>query len=107
MTSSSPMEFTVQQIATLLGGEVQGDGTHLINMLAKIQDAKEGQISFLSNPRYEQYLYTTKASAVIVKRDFQPRKEFTTTLIWVDDPYSSFTLLLEEYHKRISFQKAG
>jgi UDP-3-O-[3-hydroxymyristoyl] glucosamine N-acyltransferase len=76
-------------------------------MLAKIQDAKKGQIAFLSNPKYEQYLYTTKASAVLVKKDFQPKKEFTTTLLLVDDPYSSFTILLEEYHKHISFQKTG
>ena len=101
------MEFTIQQVAAILGGEVQGDGTLAINMLAKIQDAKSGQISFLSNPKYEQYLYTTQASAVIVKKDFQPRKEFTATLILVDDPYLSFTVLLEEYHKRITFQKTG
>jgi UDP-3-O-[3-hydroxymyristoyl] glucosamine N-acyltransferase len=101
------MEFTIQQIAAMLGGEVRGDGTIKINMLAKIQDAKEGQISFLSNPKYEQYLYSTQASAVIVKKDFQARKEFATTLILVENPYSSFTLLLEEYHKRTSFQKTG
>src|ERR1700712_2598604 len=101
------MEFSVQQVAVMLGGEVQGDGSQKIKMLAKIQDAQEGQIAFLSNPKYEQYLYTTQATAVIVKKDFQPRKEFTTTLILVDDPYSSFTLLLEEYHKRINFQKNG
>lgn len=101
------MEFTIQEIAVMLGGEVQGDGTQKINMLAKIQDAKKGQISFLSNPKYEQYLYTTQASAVIIKRDFQPRKEILTTLLLVDDPYSSFTVLLEEYHKVISFQKSG
>lgn len=101
------MEFTIQQIAVMLGGEVKGDGTQRINRLAKIQDATRGQIAFLSNPKYEQYLYTTQASAVIVKKDFQPRKEFNTTLVMVDDPYSSFTVLLEEYHKVISFQKTG
>jgi UDP-3-O-[3-hydroxymyristoyl] glucosamine N-acyltransferase len=76
-------------------------------MLAKIQDAKEGQIAFLSNPKYEQFIYTTNASAVIVKRDFQPKKEIGSSLIRVDDPYVSFTVLLEEYHKMISFQKSG
>jgi len=101
------MEFTIHQIASMLGGEVHGDGNQRINMLAKIQDAKSGQIAFLSNPKYEHYLYTTQASAVIVKKDFQARKEYTTTLILVDDPYSSFTLLLEEYHKRVSYQKTG
>lgn len=102
-----PMEFTITQIAGMLGGQVSGDGNQKINMLAKIQDAKQGQIAFLSNPKYEQYIYTTQASAVIVKKDFQPRKEFTPTLILVDDPYTSFTALLEEYHKRVSFQKTG
>ncbi len=101
------MEFTVKQVAAMLGGEVKGEGAGKINMLAKIQDARKGQISFLSNPKYEQYIYTTQASAVIVKKDFIPRKEITTTLILVDDPYSSFTTLLEEYHKLVSFQKTG
>jgi len=101
------MEFTVEQIAAMLGGEVKGNGTQKINMLAKIQDATEGQISFLSNPKYESYIYETEASAVIVKDDFKAKKDLKTALILVDDPYSSFTRLLEEYHKFISFQKSG
>lgn len=101
------MEFTIQQIAAMLGGTVKGNAQGKINMLAKIQDAKNGQIAFLSNPKYEQYIYTTQASAVIVKKDFAPKKELSTALILVEDPYSSFTVLLEEYHKLISFQKAG
>ncbi len=91
----------------MLGGEVRGDGNQKINMLAKIQDAKEGQIAFLANPKYEQYIYTTHATAVIVQRDFQPKKEIQSSLVLVEDPYSSFTILLEEYHKLISFQKSG
>ncbi|MBI1769263.1 MAG: UDP-3-O-(3-hydroxymyristoyl)glucosamine N-acyltransferase [Bacteroidetes bacterium] len=101
------MEFTVNQIAAMLRGEVQGNGNEKINMLGKIQDAKKGQIAFLANPKYEQFIYTTQASAVIVKKDFQARKEISATLILVDDAYSSFTLLLEEYHRAISFQKSG
>ena len=101
------MEFTIHQIAGLLGGDVKGDGHEKINMLAKIQDAKKGQIAFLSNPKYEQFIYSTQASAVIVKKDFVPKKEITSTLILVEDPYISFTALLEEYHKLISFQKSG
>lgn len=101
------MEFTVNQLAGLLGGKVQGDGNAKINMLAKIQDAKPGQIAFLSNPKYEQFIYTTNATAVIVKNDFVPKKELACSLIFVEDPYSSFTALLEEYHKMISFQKTG
>lgn len=101
------MEFTVQQIALLVSGSVKGDGSLKINMLAKIQDAKPGQIAFLSNPKYEQFIYTTQASAVIVGKDFQPKKEIASTLIVVDNPYSSFTRLLEEYHKMMNFQKVG
>lgn len=101
------MEFTIQQIAVLLKGEVKGNGSEKITMLAKIQDAQKGQISFLSNPKYEPFIYSTQASAVIVKNDFLPRKEITTSLILVEDPYLSFTVLLEEYHKLVSFQKTG
>jgi len=101
------MEFSISQIAAMLGGEVKGDGSEKINMLARIQDAKKGQIAFLSNPKYEQFIYTTLASAVIVKKDFQPKKNITCALIRVDDPYLSFTALLEEYHKLVSFQKTG
>ena len=101
------MEFSVAQIAHLLQGEINGNGESKINMLAKIQDAKPGQIAFLSNPKYEQFIYTTNASAVIVKKDFVARKPVTATLILVEDPYVSFTALLEEYHNAISFQKSG
>lgn len=101
------MEFTIQQIATMIGGEVKGNSEAKISMLAKIQDAKAGQIAFLSNPKYEQFIYSTQASAVIVNKDFIAKKDISASLILVDDPYSSFTLLLEEYHKLINFQKNG
>lgn len=101
------MEFTIDQIAGILGGEVKGDGRETVNMLAKIQEATKGQITFLSNPKYEQYIYSTKASAVIVGKEFVPRKPLSTNLILVEDAYISFTLLLEEYHKLLSFQKTG
>ncbi|HEY9489126.1 MAG TPA: UDP-3-O-(3-hydroxymyristoyl)glucosamine N-acyltransferase [Chryseosolibacter sp.] len=101
------MEFTIEQIARMLGGEVKGNGSETVNMLAKIQEAKRGQITFLSNPKYEQYIYTTQATAVIVNKDFIAKKNITSNLILVDDAYVSFTALLEEYHKLISFQKTG
>lgn len=101
------MQFTLDQIAGMLGGEVRGDGSETVSMLAKIQEAKKGQITFLANPKYEQYIYATQASAVIVNREFSPKKPITCNLIVVDDAYISFTALLEEYHKLISFQKSG
>jgi UDP-3-O-[3-hydroxymyristoyl] glucosamine N-acyltransferase len=107
MTNDFNMEFTINQVAAMLGGEVKGNGSEMVNMLAKIQDAKKGQITFLSNPKYEQYIYTTQASAVIVNKDFVPKKQINANLILVDDAYISFTALLEEYHKLMSFQKSG
>ncbi len=101
------MQFTVSQIAALIGGEVDGNGEETIRMLAKIQDAKKGQISFLANVKYEPFLYTTQASAVIVGKDFVPKEKVNATLIKVQDPYNSFTLLLEEYHKFMSYRKVG
>lgn len=101
------MEFSVQQIAGMLNAELTGDGSVRVRMLAKIQNAQEGQLTFLSNPKYESYIYTTKASAVIVSKNFVPKKQVKAALLMVDDPYSSFTALLEEYHKIVSFQKTG
>jgi UDP-3-O-[3-hydroxymyristoyl] glucosamine N-acyltransferase len=101
------MEFTISQIAALIGGEVVGNGDDTIKMLARIQDAKKGQISFLANSKYEPHLYSTNASAVIVGKDFVPRDKVNASLIKVEDPYNSFTLLLEEYHKFLSYRKVG
>lgn len=101
------MKFTVAQIAQLLEGEIEGSGEEEVSILSKIEEANTGSISFLSNLKYEQHVYTTTASAVIVNKDFKPKKKVATTLIRVDDPYSSFTVLLEEYHKIITYQKEG
>ncbi|WP_017731821.1 UDP-3-O-(3-hydroxymyristoyl)glucosamine N-acyltransferase [Nafulsella turpanensis] len=101
------MKFTVNQIAQLLGGMVEGSGDEEVSTLSKIEEAQKGSISFLSNLKYEQHLYSTQASAVIVAKNFQPKKSFSTSLIRVEDPYTSFTVLLEEYHKILSFQKSG
>ncbi|MDN5211986.1 UDP-3-O-(3-hydroxymyristoyl)glucosamine N-acyltransferase [Fulvivirgaceae bacterium BMA12] len=101
------MEFTVNDIANILNGEVVGNREMKIKTLGTIQDAEDGAISFLSNPKYENFVYTTRASAIIAKKGFSPKKNIDATLILVDDPYLSFTILLEEYHKIISFQKSG
>jgi UDP-3-O-[3-hydroxymyristoyl] glucosamine N-acyltransferase len=101
------MEFTVKQIATLLGGEVAGNDTLAITKLAKIEEGQPGDISFLSNLKYEPHLYTTQASAVIVDRSFQPKKPVSSALIFVENSYSAFTRLLEEYHKQLSYSRVG
>jgi len=91
------MEFTIDQIAQLLEGTVEGDGSQVIDTLKKIQEGTPGSIGFLSNLKYEKYLYTTKCSAIIVSEDFTPQKKITTTLIKVKDPYTAFSKLLENY----------
>ncbi|MFD2935628.1 UDP-3-O-(3-hydroxymyristoyl)glucosamine N-acyltransferase [Spirosoma flavum] len=101
------MKFTVKQIATLLEGEVAGNDTLAITGLSKIEEGKPGDISFLSNLKYEPYLYTTQASAVIVDHSFQPKKPVLSALIFVENSYSAFTRLLEEYYKQLSFSRIG
>ena len=101
------MELTVKQIATLLEGEVAGSDSLTISSLSKIEDGKPGDISFLANPKYEPFLYTTQASAVIVNRSFQPQKPVSPALIFVENSYSSFTRLLEEYHQHTNIARVG
>lgn len=101
------MEFTINQIAEILSGEVDGNGKEKVKTISKIQDAKKGSVTFLANPNYEDFIYSSEASAVIVKTDFQPARPIRTTLIRVQDPYSSFTRLLEEYDKITSYSKVG
>ncbi|MFD2966969.1 UDP-3-O-(3-hydroxymyristoyl)glucosamine N-acyltransferase [Sphingobacterium bambusae] len=93
------MQFTANQIATLLGGYVEGDPDVLVNQLAKIEEGTLGSLAFLSNPKYEHFLYQTNASAVIVNEDLQLQKAVDTTLIRVKDAYLAFSELLKIYHK--------
>lgn len=101
------MEFSATQIAALLGGDVQGDGEVKLNNLGSIQDSVDGYLTFLANPKYENFIYDTQASAVIVASDFKPRKEITPTLIRVENPYLAFTQLMEEVNKMRMQAKTG
>lgn len=89
------MQFTAQQIATFLGGEIEGDAQVCVSNLAKIEEGVPGTLTFLANPLYTQYIYTTQASIALVRRDFVAEQPVTPTLIRVDDPYSCLTRLLE------------
>ncbi len=100
------MKFTASQIAGILEGEVQGNPEITIDTIAKIEDGKAGSLTFLSNPKYTPYLYTTKASITIVNKDFIPEKEYTTTLIKVTDAYQSFSKLLS-YYEQVKNDKKG
>ena len=101
------MKFSVNQISTLINGKIEGNGEIIISGLGKIQEATATQLSFLSNPKYEQYIYSTNAGAVMVDLNFKPEKPLKVTLIRVENPYASFTALLEEYHKAVTFSKSG
>lgn len=101
------MEFTAGQIAELIGGEVNGDVNCKINTFAKIEEGLQGSICFLANPKYEPYIYTTNASAVIIDKNFVPSKAINPTLILVENPYLAFSTLLEEYRKINTKDNAG
>jgi UDP-3-O-[3-hydroxymyristoyl] glucosamine N-acyltransferase len=100
------MEFTAQQIADLLGGQVEGNQQVKVSRLSKIEEGEPGSLSFLANPKYEEHIYRTKASLVIVSESFIPEQPVTATLIRVKDPYKSFAILLDTYNK-ISLNKTG
>lgn len=93
------MEFTAEQIAALINGQVLGNPEAKVAGLAKIEEGVEGTLSFLSNPKYEEYIYTTKSSICIVNNSFDPSKPLPSslTLIKVEDAYSCFAKLLEAY----------
>jgi len=88
------MEFTAQQIADFLGGEIQGNPSVKVHTFSKIEDGEPGTLSFLSNPKYNQYLYDCQSSIVLVNKDFQPEKEVQATLILVEDAYQSLARLM-------------
>ena len=93
------MKFTAKQIADILEGEVEGNPEAEVSKLSKIEEGTKGALTFLSNPKYNSYLYTTEASVVIVNESFEPEKELKTTLIKVNDAYQAFSKLLEFYNE--------
>lgn len=100
------MIFTAQQIADILEGEVVGNPAAEVFKLAKIEEGTQGSLTFLSNPKYQNYIYTTNASITIVNKSFEPEQEVTTTLIKVEDAYKSFSKLLE-YYNQVKLMKSG
>jgi len=100
------MKFKVADIAKLLKGIVKGDENAEIWTLSKIEEGAEGSISFLANPKYEEYIYTTNSTVVIVSKSFEPSKPIQANLIVVDDAYQSFTVLLN-YYNSVKNNKVG
>ncbi len=96
------MQFTAQQIATLLQGKLEGDPDARVSSVAKIEEAEEGSLCFISNSKYEEYLYFSNASVILVNESLEITKPVKPTLIKVQDAYSSFAHLLEKYNEIIS-----
>lgn len=101
------MEFSANQIAALAGGTVEGNGDVKINTIAKIEEGHPGAISFLANPKYVQYIYTTESSAVLVSKDFIPDQPIKATLIRVADPYATVAKLLQTVQQMTTPQLKG
>ncbi|AYN68016.1 UDP-3-O-(3-hydroxymyristoyl)glucosamine N-acyltransferase [Euzebyella marina] len=93
------MVFTAGQIAGILEGELEGNPEIAVHKLAKIEEGEAGSLTFLANPKYTSYIYTTRASITIVNKDFSPEQELSTTLIKVEDAYEAFSKVLEFYNQ--------
>ncbi len=91
------MEFTAKQIADMINGRVEGNPDAKINTFAKIEEGKEGAISFLSNPKYTNYIYDTKSSVVLINEDVELTQPVTCTLIRVQNAYECVAKLLQMY----------
>jgi len=100
------MKFTAEQIAGILEGEVVGNPNAEVSKLSKIEEGDEGSLTFLANPKYINYIYTTKATVTIVNDSFIPEQEINTTLIKVEDAYAAFSKLLHFYNQ-VKLNKTG
>jgi len=100
------MKFTAEQIAGILEGEIVGNPNIEVSRLSKIEEGTKGSLTFLSNPKYTNYIYSTKASITIVNNSFEAESEITTTLIKVADAYKAFSKLLEFYNQ-VKLNKNG
>ena len=99
MDKINHLKFTAKQISDILHGDIAGNPDEEVFKLSKIEEGEKGSLTFLSNPKYNSWLYTTNASVVIVGENFVPEKEVSSTLIMVDDPYLAFTKLLQYYNE--------
>ena len=101
------MNFNVQQIADWIGADIIGDPNQVIDHFSGIEEGSDRGISFLANPKYENFLYSTDASAVIVAKDIKLREPIQTTLLKVEDPYRAFAQLLKAYEQAIKPEYRG
>lgn len=101
------MEFKATDIASFLNGEVFGDGNVKVSGISKIEVGQPGTLSFLANPKYENYLYSTSSSIVLVNRTFKPKSAVKATLIYVEDAYQAFASLLDLYEQTKQSTRQG
>ena len=101
------MQFSAAQIAVIINGKIEGNPDCSIHSFGKIEDAETGQLAFLSNPKYEEYLYTTNASLVIINESQELKGTIKPTLIRVPDAYSAFAILLSKYQEMMTMQMTG
>ncbi|MCZ2460230.1 MAG: UDP-3-O-(3-hydroxymyristoyl)glucosamine N-acyltransferase [Chitinophagales bacterium] len=101
------MTFTASQIAQFINGKVEGDPMASVESFGKIEEAQAGQLSFLANPKYEEYIYCTKASVIIINESLELKEPVSATLIRVPDAYTAFATLLTKYQEMMTLQLAG
>ena len=101
------MQFTAAQIAMIINGKIEGNAMAAVAGFGKIEEAKEGQVAFLANPKYEEFLYSTGASLVIINESLELKQAVTATLIRVPDAYTAFATLLSRYQELMTQQLTG
>src|SRR3954447_20892298 len=101
------MQFTAGQIAMLVKGNIEGDASATVDSFGKIEEAKTNQLAFLANPKYEEYVYTTQASIIIINEAQELKQPVSSTLIRVPDAYSAFAALLHKYQEMVRQQMNG
>lgn len=101
------MQFSASQIAVLINGKIEGDPNCTVNSFGKIEEAQQGQLAFFANPKYEEYLYKTKASIIIVNETYELKQPVKATLIRVPDAYTAFATLLGKYQEIMAQQLTG
>ena len=101
------MQFSATQIALIINGKIEGDATVAVSTFGKIEEALSGELTFLANPKYEEYLYVTEASIIIINENQELKQAVSATLIRVADAYTAFAILLDKYQQIQTQQLTG
>jgi UDP-3-O-[3-hydroxymyristoyl] glucosamine N-acyltransferase len=101
------MQFPATQIALIINGRIEGNPEASVDSFGKIEEAKQGQLTFFANPKYEDFLYSTKASIVIINDGVELKQPVSATLIRVTDAYTAFATLLSKYQEIMKQQLSG